>query len=396
MSLSGRRVVLGVSGGIASYKACTLARRLTEAGAAVDVVLTQSAAEFVRPVTFEALTGRPVVSSLWDRDRALAHVHLARDADLVMIAPATANLIARAAQGVADDVLTALLLARRGPVVLAPAMNDAMFAHASTVANLALLRRRNWSIVGPAVGALAEGPSDQPGRMVEPEELVVHAERALAGATKWSGRRVLVTAGPTREALDAVRVLSNRSSGKMGYALAAAAYARGADVMLVSGPTQLPAPYGVTVQRIETTAELAQACAKALWESDVVLMAAAPADYKPAKQAKGKPARSNGARTLSLEATPDVLESTRSRRKKGSVVVGFALEAEDGLARARGKLSKKGLDLIVLNSAVENGSGPETDTNRVTLITKSKATKLPMLPKRAVAEKILDVVERLW
>jgi phosphopantothenoylcysteine decarboxylase/phosphopantothenate--cysteine ligase len=359
------------------------------------VVLTQSAAEFVRPVTFEALTGRPVVSSLWDRDRALAHVHLAQDADLVIVAPATANLIARAAQGIADDVLTALLLARKGPVMLAPAMNDAMYAQPSTTANLAILRRKGWSIVGPAVGALAEGPSDQPGRMVEPEELAILAERAMAGG-KWIGRRVLVTAGPTREALDAVRIISNRSSGKMGYALAASAFARGADVTLISGPSQLAPPAGVALTRVESTAELAQACAKAIWEADVVLMAAAPADFKPAKASRGKPARGNGSRSVTLEATPDVLESTRSRRKKGSVIVGFALEVEDGLKRARAKLKKKSLDLIVLNSAVENGSGTESDTNRVVLVTKSKATRLPQLSKREAAERILDAVERLW
>lgn len=396
MSLSGRRVVLGVSGGIASYKACTLARRLTEGGAAVDVVLTSAAAEFVRPVTFEALTGRPVVTSLWDRDRALAHVRFAHEADLVVVAPATANLIARAAQGIADDMLSALLLARKGPVMVAPAMNDVMFAQASTAANLATLRRRGWVIVGPAVGALAEGPSDAPGRMVEPEELVLQAERVLAANGKWTGRRVLVTAGPTREALDDVRVVSNRSSGKMGYALAAAAFARGADVALISGPTQLPVPPGVDVTRVETTADLAAACAKSIWEADVVLMAAAPADYRPAKRAKGKPARANGTRSIALEPTPDVLESTRARRKKGAVIVGFALEVADGVARARGKLKKKGLDLVVLNSAVEEGAGTESETNRVVLVTRTKATKVAKLPKRAVADRILDAVERLW
>jgi phosphopantothenoylcysteine decarboxylase/phosphopantothenate--cysteine ligase len=394
MSLAGRRVVLGVSGGIASYKACTLARRLADGGATVDVVLTAAAAEFVRPVTFEALTGRPVVTSLWDRDRALAHVHLAHDADLVVVAPATANLIARAAQGVADDVLSALLLARRGPVVLAPAMNDDMYAHPATQANLAVLRQRGWTIVGPVAGPLAEGPSDAPGRMVEPEDLAVHAERALAKG-QWASRRVLVTAGPTREPLDAVRVMSNRSSGKMGYALAAAAFARGATVHLIAGPTQLPPPSGVRLTRVETTADLARECGKAIRQADVVLMAAAPADYKAAKRWSGKRPRSGGAAELALEPTTDVLETTRAKRKKGAVIVGFALEADDGVANARAKLTRKRLDLIVLNSAVEAGAGTESDTNRVVLVTKTKATKLPKLPKREVAERILDAVERL-
>lgn len=395
MTLSGRHVVLGVSGGIASYKACTLARRLTEAGATVDVVLTAAAAEFVRPVTFEALTGRPVVTSLWDRDRALAHVHLAAKADLVVVAPATANLLARAAQGLADDVLTALLLARTGPVLVAPAMNDAMYAQPATQANVRLLKQRGWTIVGPATGALAEGPSDAPGRMVEPEELSVHVERAVAEGP-WRGQHVLVTAGPTREAIDAVRVVSNRSSGKMGYALAAAAFARGAEVTLVTGPSQLPVPFGVEVTRVETTAELERVCAGAIRTADVVFMAAAPADYRPARRANGKTPRSAGAQTLSLEPTGDVLEATRAKRKKGATIVGFALEADDGVANARAKLERKGLDLVVLNSAVTDGAGPESDTNEVVLVTRDSATKIPMRSKRDVAERILDAVEQIW
>ncbi|MBI4420313.1 MAG: bifunctional phosphopantothenoylcysteine decarboxylase/phosphopantothenate--cysteine ligase CoaBC, partial [Gemmatimonadetes bacterium] len=226
MSLAGRRVVLGVSGGIACYKSCTVARRLAEAGATVDVVLTPSAAEFVRPVAFEALTGRPALSSLWATGHALDHVHLAREAELLVIAPATANVLARAAQGIADDILTALLLARTGPVLAAPAMNDRMFAHPATQRNLALLVERGWVVVGPATGALAEGPSDLPGRMAEPEEIVAHVERLLrCRGSRLAGKKIVVTAGPTREPIDPVRVITNRSSGRMGYALAAAAFA---------------------------------------------------------------------------------------------------------------------------------------------------------------------------
>ena len=225
MRFAGRHLVLGVSGGIACYKSCTLARRLTEAGAAVDVILTAAAAEFVRPVTFEALTGRPVLTSLWERDRALAHLGLAKQPDLIVLAPATANVLARAAMGMADDLLTAVLLARAGPVLCAPAMNDAMYAHPATLANTRALAARGWHFVGPDTGPLAEGPSERPGRMSEPEAILVAAERLLAerGAGRLRGKTVLVTAGPTREHIDPVRVLTNPSSGRMGFALAEAA-----------------------------------------------------------------------------------------------------------------------------------------------------------------------------
>jgi len=242
MPFAGRHVVLGVSGGIACYKSCSLARRLIEDGATVDVVLTASAAEFVRPVTFEALTGRPVLTSLWQPDRALAHIGLAREPDLVIVAPATANLLARAAMGMADDLLTALLLARTGPILCAPAMNDAMYAHPATTANLKILMKRGWRFVGPEIGALAEGPSERPGRMSEPEAIFHAAARLLRGKGPWGGRTVVVTAGPTREHLDPVRVITNPSSGRMGYALAEAALARGAEVTLIAGPGQLPPP----------------------------------------------------------------------------------------------------------------------------------------------------------
>ena len=245
MAWAGRHVVLGVSGGIACYKSCYLARHLTEAGARVDVVLTRSAAEFVRPVTFEALTGRPVLVSLWDRDAALNHVRWGQQADVVIVAPATAQLIARMAQGLADDALTSLLLAATAPVLLAPAMNDEMFAHPQTQVNLALLERRGVSVVGPDIGSLAEGPSSRPGRMSEPGVIAAHAARLLRRDSRLAGKRVVVTAGPTREAIDPVRVVTNRSSGKMGYRLAEAAWERGADVLLISGPVMLEPPAGV-------------------------------------------------------------------------------------------------------------------------------------------------------
>lgn len=394
MPFAGRHVVLGVSGGIACYKSCTLARRLAEAGATVDVVLTASAAEFVRPVTFEALTGRPVLTSLWERGRALAHIDLATEADLVIVAPATAHLLARAAMGMADDLLTALLLARTGPVLVAPAMNDAMYAHPATTANLQILAQRGWQVVGPEIGALAEGPSERPGRMSEPEAILAAAARAIGrhDGGKWAGKRVIVTAGPTREHLDPVRVLTNPSSGRMGYALAEAAHARGADVVLVTGPTELPPPEGVATQRVETTADLQRAVQTLMKGAHALFMAAAPADYRPTTPAKTKRPRGDAPLTLELEPTPDILAALA--RPKGCIVIGFALETGNGLARARQKLQDKSLDFVVLNDALEPGAGFEVTTNRVTVLGKSgRQVDVPLLPKRDVAERILDAVE---
>lgn len=388
-----RRVVLGVSGGIACYKSCVLARRLVEAGAQVDVVLTQAAAEFVRPLTFEALTGRPVLSSLWEQGRALSHLHLPRDADLIVVAPATAQVIARMAQGMADDALTTMLLASSAPTLIAPAMNDAMFAHPQTTANLDRLRARGVAIVGPEVGPLAEGPSERPGRMSEPETILAHAER-LVGGGRLSGRRVVVTAGPTRESIDPVRVVTNRSSGKMGYAMAAAAWARGAEVILISGPVSLDPPVGVEVRRVETTAELESAVRQELPRADVLVMAAAPADFRPSAPSDRKRARSDGALAIPMEPTNDILLSTRGIRKSGSVMVGFALETGDALAKGRAKLERKALDLIVVNDALEPGAGFEVDTNRVALLGRDGTARiLPLQAKREVAEAILDAVE---
>jgi phosphopantothenoylcysteine decarboxylase / phosphopantothenate---cysteine ligase len=394
MPFAGRHVVLGVSGGIASYKSCTLARRLTEDGATVDVVLTAAAAEFVRPLTFEALTGRPVLTSLWERDRALAHIGLAKHPDLVIVAPATANLLARAAMGLADDLLTALLLARTGPVLVAPAMNDAMYANPATRANVKTLATHGWHFVGPETGPLAEGPTDQPGRMSEPEVIIAAAERLLMQRAPWVGKSVVITAGPTREHLDPVRVVTNPSSGRMGYALAEAAYARGAEVMLIAGPSDLPLPFGITAHRVETTAEMQRATQALVKKADLLVMAAAPADYRPAKPAAAKRPRASGGLAVELEATPDILASLKPR--KGCVLVGFALETGgDGVAKAKKKLQDKALDFVILNDALEPGAGFEVTTNRVTIIGKSgQPTELPLLSKRDVADKILDAVEQ--
>jgi phosphopantothenoylcysteine decarboxylase/phosphopantothenate--cysteine ligase len=390
---SGRHVVLGVSGGIASYKSCYLARRLTEAGARVDVVLTQGASAFVRPLTFEALTDRPVITSLWDGD-ALSHVRLGAAADLIIVAPATAHLLARAAQGIADDFLTTLLLARRAPILFAPAMNDEMFANPVTQANINTLRSRGCHFVGPESGSLAEGPSDRPGRMSEPETILAHAARLIATTSALNAKRVVITAGPTREAIDPVRVVTNRSSGRMGYRLAEAAWERGAQVTLISGPVELMPPVGVDLVRVESTAEMEGALSLLLPQADVLIMAAAPADYRPSLPSDTKRARSEGALSIELEPTRDILGSTVSLRKKGSIIVGFALETGDAVKRGQAKLERKQLDLIVVNDALEPGAGFEVDTNRVTLIARGgQPVELPLQSKRAVADAILDAVE---
>jgi phosphopantothenoylcysteine decarboxylase / phosphopantothenate---cysteine ligase len=391
---TGRRVVLGVSGGIACYKSCTLARRLTESGARVDVVLTQGAAEFVRPLTFEALTGRPVMGSLWEPGGALSHIRLGQQADLVLVAPATAHLIARMAQGLADDLLTTLLLASTAPVLLAPAMNDEMYAHPQTRANLERVRARGVSLVGPDVGALAEGPSERPGRMSEPETILAHAARCVRGGGRLAARRVVVTAGPTRESIDPVRVVTNRSSGKMGYRVAEAAWERGADVVLITGPTAVPVPIGVRVLRVESTKQLEDAVRAELPAADVLVMAAAPADFRPSDPSESKRARNDGALAIPMEPTDDILSATRGQRRPGSVTVGFALETGDALAKGRAKLERKDLDLIVVNDALEPGAGFEVDTNRVALLAREGSARiLPLQSKRDVAEAILDAVE---
>ena len=392
---TGRRVVLGVSGGIACYKSCTLARRLTEAGAQVDVVLTPAAAEFVRPLTFEALTGRPVLGSLWEPGGALAHVRLGQAADLILVAPATAHLIARVAQGLADDFLSTLLLAASAPVLLAPAMNDEMYAHPQTRANLERLRGRGIFLIGPEIGALAEGPSERPGRMSEPETILAHAARCVRGTGPLQARRVIVTAGPTRESIDPVRVVTNRSSGRMGYRLAEVAWERGADVVLISGPVALPTPVGIRLRQVESTAQLEAAVREELPGADVLVMAAAPADFRPSDPSDSKRARNDGALAIPMEPTTDILSATRSARRAGSVIVGFALETGDALAKGRAKLERKDLDLIVVNDALEPGAGFEVETNRVALIDRDGAAQiLPLQSKREVAEAILDAVER--
>jgi phosphopantothenoylcysteine decarboxylase/phosphopantothenate--cysteine ligase len=393
----GRRVLLGVTGGIASYKTAWLARLLAQAGAEVDVVLTRSAREFIGAVTFEALTGRPVHTELVAEGHALDHITLARAAALIVVAPATADFLSRAASGRADDLLSACLLAADAPVLLVPAMNDRMWAHRQTAENVAHLRSLGYTVLDPEPGPLASPQEGSgPGRMPEPERIFAHVGRMLEAHGALAGRRVLVTAGPTREALDPVRFLSNYSSGKMGVAIAAAAWRRGADVTLVAGPLAVATPHDVRVVHVESTEEMHEAVRAELASSDVLVMAAAPADFRPASAAAGKIKKAQRPDSIALENTGDILATTRDARKKGAVIVGFALETDDVMRHAREKLAAKALDLIVVNDAREEGAGFGVDTNRVTILSPTaEPAALPLLSKPDVADAVLDRVEEI-
>jgi phosphopantothenoylcysteine decarboxylase/phosphopantothenate--cysteine ligase len=391
-----RRVLLGITGGIASYKSAWVARLLTKAGAEVDVVMTRAATEFVGPITFEALTGRPVHAGLFDPGHALEHIKLARAADAIVVAPATADFMARAASGQADDLLTACLLAATCPVLLVPAMNDRMWAHPQTQRNVQHLAELGYRIVPPDEGMLAAGEGSGPGRMPEPETIFAHIGRVLEPRGALAGRRIVVTAGPTREAVDPVRFISNHSSGKMGVALAAAAWRRGADVQLIAGPISIEPPVGPQVTSVESTEQMALAVRAALPNTDVLIMAAAPADFTPASAATSKIKKGGTPPVIDLAFTVDILGSTRDARRPGAVVVGVALETDDVLAHARKKLAAKDLDLIVVNDATEAGAGFGVDTNRVTLLDREgHEDRLELMPKSAVADAILDRVEGL-
>ncbi|MGD2047381.1 MAG: bifunctional phosphopantothenoylcysteine decarboxylase/phosphopantothenate--cysteine ligase CoaBC, partial [Gemmatimonadota bacterium] len=367
----GRRIVLGVTGGIAAYKAIQLARDLTRLGSEVDVVLTESARQFVAPLSFEGVTGRTVLTHLFSVDGAALHLTLGKDADVICVAPATADFLARAAEGRADDLLCTALLATRAPVVICPAMNDRMYAHPRVQENVERLRsREGYVIAGPAEGPLAAGEGQGPGRMLEPSEIVEHVGRALGSEDAYRGRRVLVTAGPTREAIDPVRYVGNRSSGRMGFAVAEAAWRRGAEVTLVSGPSSLDPPVGVELVRVQSAQEMLEAVSSAIGDADVTVFAAAVADFKPTAPEDRKVKREavGDAYDVTLAPNPDIAGDTKDRRKAGSVTVGFALETNDVLENARKKLEKKGFDFLVANDVTEEGAGFDVDTNRVTIL----------------------------
>lgn len=393
----GSRVVLGVCGGIAAYKSVQLARDLTLLGATVDVVLTGSARNFVAPLSFEGVTGRGALTDLFSVEGAALHVSLGREADCVCIAPATADFVARAASGRASDLLTTAIVASGAPVVVAPAMNDGMFAHPRTQANLARLdASERYHRVGPVAGLLAAGEGSGPGRMAEPDEIVDAVGRVLGAGGALSGARVVVTGGPTREPIDPVRYLGNRSSGKMGVALARAAWLRGADVTLVTGPTSVPVPGGVEAVRVETAREMRDAVLAVAAGADAAVFAAAVADYRPRTAKTGKIRRSEAGNSLAVEftANPDIAAEAVARMKTGSVSVGFALETGDLVARAREKLDAKGFGLIVANRAGQDGAAFEADTNRVTILGCGAAPReLPLMSKFAVAWEIMNLIE---
>jgi phosphopantothenoylcysteine decarboxylase/phosphopantothenate--cysteine ligase len=389
-------VVLGVTGGIAGYKSVQLARDLTRLGARVDVIMTSGAQRFVQPLSFQGVTGREVHTDLFAGSGPALHIRLGVEADVVVVAPATANFLARAAHGMADDLLTTLLLATRAPVILCPAMNERMYANPQTQKNLNHLSQElGHRLAGPGVGPLAVGEGEGPGRMLETDAIVDHVGRALGQIPSWEGLEVLITAGPTREAVDPVRFLGNRSSGKMGFALAAAAWRRGSDVTLVSGPSSLPDPVGVRVVRVESAGEMADEVLQRAPSADVLAFAAAVADFRPEepRDHKVKRSREGSELTLKLGPTRDIALASQDLRKAGAVTLGFALETEDLTENARKKLEAKGFDLIAANPATEVGVGFDGDRNRVTVLdAHGGVEELPVLPKDEVAERLLDRV----
>ncbi len=357
--------------------------------------MTRAAREFVGAITFEAVTGRPVHTEIFGPGHALDHIKLAREANVIVVAPATADFVGRAAHGLADDLLTACLLAAESKVLLVPAMNDRMWSHAQTKRNVAQARSLNYEILDPAEGPLAVGEGSGPGRMPEPEEIMSHIGRLLESKSPLAGRKIVVTAGATREPIDPVRFISNHSSGKMGVAIARAAWRRGADVTLIAGHVDIPLPSEINTLKAETVQGMARLVGEALPTTDVLIMAAAPSDFRPAAEAPQKLKKGKGAPKIDLEQTEDILKSTISKRKKKSLIVGFALETTDGIKNAREKLKAKDLDIVVLNVAKEPGAGFAVDTNRVTVLTRDgKQEDLELMSKVDLAEVLLDRVEK--
>ncbi|MBI2829613.1 MAG: bifunctional phosphopantothenoylcysteine decarboxylase/phosphopantothenate--cysteine ligase CoaBC [Chloroflexi bacterium] len=391
--LKDKTIVLGITGSIAAYKVADLAAKLTQAGARVEVIMTKSATEFVTPITFRALTHRPVVTDMFDlmTEFSIEHVSLSEAADVVVIAPATANIIAKIACGIADDMLTCTVLATKAPVIIAPAMNDKMYENSITQENVAKLKARGFIFLEPQYGLLASGKKGR-GRLVEIETILGAIRQTLGKDGDLSGRRIVVTAGGTQEPIDPVRYITNRSSGKMGYAIAEAARDRGATVTLVTAPTALPDPAGIETVHIRTATQMKDAVAKAAASADALIMAAAVADYQSKTAAAQKIKKTGAGLTLDLVKTPDILSEVQGKFIK----VGFAAESENLLENAREKLQKKSLDLIVANDITAADSGFEADTNKVTIIDRTGKTEdLPLMTKREVAERILDRVGKL-
>jgi len=391
--LSGRRIVLGVSGGIAAYKAVEICRRLVDLGAHVVPVMTSGADKFIGRTTLSALASEPVQTSLWDEASPIPHTKLGQNADLVLVAPATARVIAGYAHGLSTDLLTNVLIATRAPVVVCPAMHTEMWEHPAVQDNIALLRRRGVHVVEPEEGRLAGGDSGK-GRLAAPD-VVVDAVRRVLGPRDLEGRSIVVTAGGTREPIDAVRVIANRSSGKQGYAVAEEAVRRGASVTLVT-TVDRPAPVGVRVVEVETAAEMQAALDVEAPEADVVVMAAAVADFRPVACASGKIKKDGGVPEIRLEPTPDILAGLGARKRPGQILVGFAAETSDLVENASAKLRRKNLDLIVANDVAAPGVGFQHDTNAVTFLRPDEPLEShPLSGKRDIARALLDIVVRL-
>jgi len=394
------KVALGVTGGIAAYKAAEVLRLLQDRGLRVQVIMTRAAQEFVRPLTFAALSGEKVITGMFapgeehtpNIDSAIEHIAVAQSIDALVVVPATADVLAQFAQGIASDFLTTLYLATTAPVVVAPAMNVNMWNHSATQSNLEILRKRGVRIVEPGSGYLACGMVGQ-GRLAENEAIVAAVLETLGASQDLSGETVLVTAGPTREKIDPVRYLTNRSSGRMGYAVAEAALRRGARVLLVSGPTNLPSPGAAEVTRVESTEEMRNAVLHVLPQASIIIKTAAVADYRPKHSAEQKMKR-KGPMTLELEATPDILKEVASR-KKSQIIIGFAAETENVLENARQKLAAKNLDAIVVNDVSREGVGFDSDRNAVTIISHDEVIEVPETTKWDVAQRVLDVAVKL-
>lgn len=393
------KVALGVSGGIAAYKAAEIVRLLQERGIRVQVIMTQAAQEFIRPLTFAALSGDKVITEMFaagdvepNIDSAVEHIAVAQAIDALLVAPATADVLAKFAHGIATDFLTTLYLATTAPVVVAPAMNVNMWNHTATQANLEALRKRGVQVVEPGSGYLACGMTG-PGRLAENETIVAAVMEALGASQELAGETVLITAGPTREKIDPVRYLTNRSSGRMGYALAEAALRRGARVLLVSGPTAITAPEGAEITHVESAEEMRQAVLKLLPQATIVIKTAAVSDYRP-KAAAAHKVKRGGPMTIELEPTTDILAEV-ARLKQSQIIVGFAAETQNVLENARKKLASKSLDAIVVNDVSREGVGFDSDRNAVTIITKDEVVEVPETTKWDVALRVLDQVVRL-
>jgi phosphopantothenoylcysteine decarboxylase/phosphopantothenate--cysteine ligase len=398
--MQGKTIVLGIGGGIACYKIADLASKLTQKGVSTHAVLTKSATRFIAPLTFQTLTHNPALTSLWvDEDNAdssksagMPHIALADKADLILIAPATADLMARLATGMADDLLTTLVLATKAPIAIAPAMNPQMLAHPATQRNIAILRGFGYSIIEPDAGRMACEHVGT-GRLPDTGELLDRIGAILSPVRDLAGKSVLVTAGPTRENLDPVRYLTNRSSGKMGYAIAENAARRGAKVTLVSGPTNLPTPEGVEKVAVQTGLEMLAATRAAFETADYLIAAAAPADFRPGQAATQKMKRGQqSTMELQLMANPDIVATCAKSKRAGQIVVGFAAETQNVIDEARLKLAAKGLDVIVANDVTQSDAGFDVETNRVTWITEGDAQEWPLMSKTDVAAKIWDSI----